>query len=109
MEKAPPVGGVLCRISSPSAGTMRVCQRVPGLAAQSMACITHEYDAPSLAPSPAGSGIISIEYAKIFNYLDTKVTLVIRGKSFEAALERIGVDAEVAATLQVNHSRRLAF
>jgi hypothetical protein len=49
----------------------------------------------------AGSGIIAIEYAKIFNYLETKVTLVIRGKSFEAALERIGVDAEVAATLQV--------
>jgi len=49
-----------------------------------------------------GSGIIAIEYAKIFNYLDTKVTLVIRGKSFEAALERIGVDAEIAATLQAD-------
>jgi pyruvate/2-oxoglutarate dehydrogenase complex dihydrolipoamide dehydrogenase (E3) component len=32
-----------------------------------------------------GSGIIAIEYAKIFNYLDTKVTLIIRGSSFEAA------------------------
>jgi hypothetical protein len=47
-----------------------------------------------------GSGIIAIEYAKIFNYLDTKVTLIIRGSSFEAALERIGVDPDVASTLQ---------
>lgn len=87
----------VCLISLPSAGPIRVRERVAGLAAQSMGCVTHEYDSPSLA----GSGIISIEYAKIFNYLETKVTLVIRGKSFEAALERIGVDAEVAATLQV--------
>merc|ERR1719409_59106 len=47
-----------------------------------------------------GSGIISIEYAKIFTYLETKVTLVIRGNSFEAALSRIGVDSAVAATLK---------
>jgi len=47
-----------------------------------------------------GSGIIAIEYAKIFNYLETKVTLVIRAKSFEGALSRIGVDPDVAANLQ---------
>ncbi|EKX31393.1 hypothetical protein GUITHDRAFT_122400, partial [Guillardia theta CCMP2712] len=47
-----------------------------------------------------GSGIISIEFAKIFNYLECKVNIIIRSSSFEGALSRIGVDHDVAVALE---------
>jgi len=47
-----------------------------------------------------GAGIIAIEFAKIFTQLDCKVTLLVRSKSLAVALQRIGIDDEVALGLQ---------
>mmetsp|Transcript_41575 Transcript_41575/g.48489 ORF Transcript_41575/g.48489 Transcript_41575/m.48489 type:complete len:376 (+) Transcript_41575:117-1244(+) len=46
-----------------------------------------------------GSGIIAIEYAKIFNNLGADVTLIIRDHLPRNALMKIGLDRNVAATL----------
>lgn len=46
-----------------------------------------------------GSGIIAIEFAKIFRNLGAEVTLIIRDKSPRNALMKIGLDIDVAATL----------
>jgi pyruvate/2-oxoglutarate dehydrogenase complex dihydrolipoamide dehydrogenase (E3) component len=46
-----------------------------------------------------GSGIIAIEYAKIFRNLGTEVTMVIRDNVPRNALMKIGLDKDVAATL----------
>jgi NAD(P) transhydrogenase len=45
-----------------------------------------------------GSGIIAIEYAKIFRKLGAKVTMVVRGSAM-AALDRIGLDETIAERL----------
>jgi NAD(P) transhydrogenase len=47
-----------------------------------------------------GSGIIAIEFAKIFNVLECHVTLVVRSTSFVGALGRIGIDKAIAFALQ---------
>ena len=47
-----------------------------------------------------GSGIIAIEFAKIFCMLECHVTLVVRSTSFVGALGRIGVDKAIAFALQ---------
>jgi NAD(P) transhydrogenase len=47
-----------------------------------------------------GSGIIAIEFAKIFCMLECHVTLVVRSASFVGALGRIGVDKAIAFALQ---------
>jgi len=46
-----------------------------------------------------GSGIIAIEFAKIFKNLGSDVTLIIRDKIPRKALMKIGLDKDVAATL----------
>jgi NAD(P) transhydrogenase len=46
-----------------------------------------------------GSGIIAIEYAKIFRNLGAHVTMIIRDQSPRNALMKIGLDKDVAATL----------
>jgi len=46
-----------------------------------------------------GSGIIAVEYAKIFSNLGTDVTLIIRDKNPRNALMKIGLDIDVAGTL----------
>lgn len=46
-----------------------------------------------------GSGIIAVEYAKIFRNLGVDVTMVIRDKVPRNALMKIGLDKDVAATL----------
>lgn len=46
-----------------------------------------------------GSGIIAVEYAKIFRNLGSEVTLIIRDFSPRNALMKIGLDKDVAATL----------
>jgi NAD(P) transhydrogenase len=46
-----------------------------------------------------GSGIIAIEFAKIFRNLGAEVTLIIRDKVPRNALSKIGLDKDVAATL----------
>ena len=46
-----------------------------------------------------GSGIIAVEFAKIFRNLGVEVTLIIRDKSPRNALMKIGLDKDVAATL----------
>uniref|UniRef100_A0A7S1UT27 NAD(P)(+) transhydrogenase (Si-specific) n=1 Tax=Grammatophora oceanica TaxID=210454 RepID=A0A7S1UT27_9STRA len=46
-----------------------------------------------------GSGIIAIEYAKIFRNLGSDVTLIIRANSPCDALTKIGLDKDVAAAL----------
>jgi NAD(P) transhydrogenase len=46
-----------------------------------------------------GSGIIAIEFAKIFRNLGADVTLIIRDKVPRNALMKIGLDKDVAATL----------
>jgi len=46
-----------------------------------------------------GSGIIAVEFAKIFRNLGVDVTLIIRDKSPRNALMKIGLDKDVAATL----------
>jgi NAD(P) transhydrogenase len=46
-----------------------------------------------------GSGIIAIEFAKIFRNLGAEVTLIIRDKIPRNALMKIGLDKDVAATL----------
>lgn len=46
-----------------------------------------------------GSGIIAIEYAKIFRNLGAEVTLIIRDKVPRRALMKIGLDTDVAAVL----------
>jgi pyruvate/2-oxoglutarate dehydrogenase complex dihydrolipoamide dehydrogenase (E3) component len=48
----------------------------------------------------ARAGIIAIEYAKIFSTLDCRVTMIVRSKSLEAALKRIGVDRDITLGLQ---------
>ncbi|EKX52670.1 hypothetical protein GUITHDRAFT_101831 [Guillardia theta CCMP2712] len=47
-----------------------------------------------------GAGIIAIEFAKIFSRLDCKVTMLVRAKSLDVALLRIGVDRDAALQLQ---------
>ncbi|CAB9500218.1 Soluble pyridine nucleotide transhydrogenase [Seminavis robusta] len=46
-----------------------------------------------------GSGIIAVEYAKVFSNLGSKVTLIIRDQVPRNALMKIGLDKDVAATL----------
>jgi len=46
-----------------------------------------------------GSGIIAIEFAKIFRNLGAEVTLIIRGNRPRDALMNIGLDRDVASTL----------
>jgi len=46
-----------------------------------------------------GSGIIAVEFAKIFRNLGAEVTIVIRDMSPRKALQKIGLDTDVAATL----------
>lgn len=46
-----------------------------------------------------GSGIISVEFAKIFKNLGADVTLIIRDQIPRNALMKIGLDKDVAATL----------
>jgi NAD(P) transhydrogenase len=46
-----------------------------------------------------GSGIIAIEFAKIFRNLGAEVTLIIRDKSPRNALSKIGLDKDVSALL----------
>lgn len=46
-----------------------------------------------------GSGIIAIEFAKIFKKLGADVTLIIRDKIPRNALMKIGLDKDIAATL----------
>mmetsp|Transcript_28482 Transcript_28482/g.43060 ORF Transcript_28482/g.43060 Transcript_28482/m.43060 type:complete len:605 (-) Transcript_28482:2105-3919(-) len=46
-----------------------------------------------------GSGIIAIEYAKIFRNLGSEVTLIIRDRSPRNALTKIGLDKDVASAL----------
>jgi NAD(P) transhydrogenase len=45
-----------------------------------------------------GSGIIAIEYAKIFRKLGVKVCMIVRSQC-QSALERIGLDHDIAAKL----------
>eukprot|EP00522_Entomoneis_paludosa_P002027 CAMPEP_0172474766 /NCGR_PEP_ID=MMETSP1065-20121228/69526_1 /TAXON_ID=265537 /ORGANISM="Amphiprora paludosa, Strain CCMP125" /LENGTH=635 /DNA_ID=CAMNT_0013232957 /DNA_START=68 /DNA_END=1975 /DNA_ORIENTATION=- len=46
-----------------------------------------------------GSGIIAVEFAKIFRNLGAEVTIIIRDMSPRKALQKIGLDIDVAATL----------
>jgi pyruvate/2-oxoglutarate dehydrogenase complex dihydrolipoamide dehydrogenase (E3) component len=46
-----------------------------------------------------GSGIIAVEFAKIFRNLGAEVTLIIRDQVPRNALMKIGLDKDVAATL----------
>lgn len=46
-----------------------------------------------------GSGIVAIEFAKIFRNLGADVTLIIRDKIPRNALMKIGLDKDIAATL----------
>ena len=46
-----------------------------------------------------GSGIIAIEFAKIFKNLGSEVTLIIRDNIPRNALMKIGLDKDIAATL----------
>ena len=46
-----------------------------------------------------GSGIIAVEYAKIFRKLGSKVTLIFRDSSPKKALEKIGIDKDITAAL----------
>lgn len=46
-----------------------------------------------------GSGIIAIEYAKIFRNLGSEVSLIIRDRSPRNALTKIGLDKDVASAL----------
>jgi len=46
-----------------------------------------------------GSGIIAVEYARIFSNLGADVTLIIRDRVPRNALMKIGLDKDVAATL----------
>ena len=46
-----------------------------------------------------GSGIIAIEFAKIFKKLGSDVTLIIRDQIPRNALMKIGLDKDIAATL----------
>jgi NAD(P) transhydrogenase len=55
-----------------------------------------------------GSGVIAIEYAKIFRKLGVKVTMLVRSEC-QNALERIGLDHDVASLLiQVLHEDDVA-
>ena len=49
-----------------------------------------------------GSGIIAIEFAKIFSRLGAEVTLIIRDRVPKNALEKIGLDQDVAAALVID-------
>jgi pyruvate/2-oxoglutarate dehydrogenase complex dihydrolipoamide dehydrogenase (E3) component len=53
-----------------------------------------------------GSGIIAIEFAKIFCTLECHVTLVVRATSLVGAMGRIGVDKAIAFALQRDLMRR---
>mmetsp|Transcript_9507 Transcript_9507/g.31050 ORF Transcript_9507/g.31050 Transcript_9507/m.31050 type:complete len:620 (+) Transcript_9507:27-1886(+) len=46
-----------------------------------------------------GSGIVAIEYAKIFRKLGAEVSLIFRDSSPKKALEKTGVDKDLASTL----------
>jgi NAD(P) transhydrogenase len=46
-----------------------------------------------------GSGIIAVEYAKIFRNLGAEVTMIIRDQIPRKALMKIGLDKDIAATL----------
>ena len=46
-----------------------------------------------------GSGIIAVEFAKIFKNLGADVTLIIRDDNPRNALMKIGLDKDIAATL----------
>eukprot|EP00468_Gymnochlora_sp_CCMP2014_P012545 CAMPEP_0167759592 /NCGR_PEP_ID=MMETSP0110_2-20121227/11110_1 /TAXON_ID=629695 /ORGANISM="Gymnochlora sp., Strain CCMP2014" /LENGTH=620 /DNA_ID=CAMNT_0007645997 /DNA_START=155 /DNA_END=2017 /DNA_ORIENTATION=+ len=47
-----------------------------------------------------GAGIIAIEYAKIFSKLGAEVSILIRDSSFNNAMERVGIDKDVAEELK---------
>lgn len=53
----------------------------------------------------SGSGIVAVEFAKIFISLGSEVTLVLRSKSPKKALEKIGLDKDLAAALVSDLSR----
>eukprot|EP00579_Thalassiosira_antarctica_P022819 CAMPEP_0201981416 /NCGR_PEP_ID=MMETSP0904-20121228/73559_1 /ASSEMBLY_ACC=CAM_ASM_000553 /TAXON_ID=420261 /ORGANISM="Thalassiosira antarctica, Strain CCMP982" /LENGTH=604 /DNA_ID=CAMNT_0048533985 /DNA_START=76 /DNA_END=1890 /DNA_ORIENTATION=- len=52
-----------------------------------------------------GSGIIAIEFAKIFKNLGSEVTLIIRDKIPRNALMKIGLDKDISATLVADLAR----
>lgn len=52
-----------------------------------------------------GSGIIAIEFAKIFRNLGAEVTLIIRDNIPRNALMKIGLDKDIAATLVADLAR----
>jgi NAD(P) transhydrogenase len=52
-----------------------------------------------------GSGIIAIEFAKIFKKLGSDVTLIIRDQIPRNALMKIGLDKDIAATLVADLAR----
>ena len=54
-----------------------------------------------------GSGIIAIEFAKIFKNLGSDVTLIIRDNIPRNALMKIGLDKDIAATLVADLVRML--
>lgn len=47
----------------------------------------------------AGSGIVAVEFAKIFRNLGSEVTLVFRGESPKKALAKSGLDGDLSAVL----------
>ena len=55
-----------------------------------------------------GSGIIAIEFAKIFRNLGAEVTLIIRDRIPRNALMKIGLDKDIAATLVADLVRTAA-
>jgi len=49
-----------------------------------------------------GSGIIAIEFAKIFAALDSHVTLLVRGDRLDSCLERFGMDGGFAGEVEAS-------
>jgi NAD(P)H-nitrite reductase large subunit len=92
-------------------GTSRA-QRSPPVVLRELdvkgSCCTHSHSYSLVTPyhclcrllqAITGSGIIAIEFAKIFRNLGTDVTLIIRDQVPRNALQKIGLDKDVAATL----------
>ena len=52
-----------------------------------------------------GSGIIALEFAKIFRNLGADVTLLVRDRVPMRALRKLGLDKDVAATLMSDLNR----
>ncbi|KAJ8605392.1 hypothetical protein CTAYLR_002414 [Chrysophaeum taylorii] len=53
----------------------------------------------------SGSGIVAVEYAKIFRKLGSSVTMVIRGDSPKQALQKAGIDSDIVSVLVSDLSR----